>query len=469
MARFVRTGDPAWAKINIRTVQGNFQADIVQVFTPGGRRVLSSVRESRLGITDVDLIPAPSRRSISDQRLAHYYLWTASGLVEVQAASIHPTGDPYRRGTPRGLLAGGRLWDDEHLATIEKLTASRIRLLPATTADDSFADGADTAFRIRLPGPDGRTTALLEFTRPEISVEQFTRPTRQVIASVALVDGVMMVLLLLALRSNVTQPLSSVTRYLSSGDVGALERLRRSGSEFRRIAQMLAEHDRNQAELRESRRQYRELTQRLVQVQEGERAHLARELHDEIGQTLTGLNLMLAGIDPTRADAADRRDAARALVTDLMGQVRGLSLTLRPPMLDDLGLLPTLTWFIQRFTAQTGVAVALRHSALERRFSPAVETAAYRIVQEALTNVARHSGAAEARVNVWADDDALHLQIEDHGAGFPSRPDGTPSVSHTGGLIGMRERAELVGGTLAVDSTPDSGTLVSVTLPLPIA
>src|SRR5262249_42628543 len=124
---------------------------------------------------------------------------------------------------------------------------------------------------------------------------------------------------------------------------------------------------------------------RLLEVQESERRHLALELHDEVGQLLTGLLFSLqscAGLPPERI--GQRLGEAQGLLKDLTAHVRDLSLRLRPTMLDDLGLLPAVLWHFERYTAQTGVRVAFEHSGLERRFHPDVETAAYRIVQEAL-------------------------------------------------------------------------------------
>ena len=214
-------------------------------------------------------------------------------------------------------------------------------------------------------------------------------------------------------------------------------------------------------EVRASQERLQSLSRRLVEVQEGERRHLARELHDEIGQALTGLKLIL-GMGPGGPGLTD----AQALIGDLLARVRELSLELRPAMLDDLGLLPALVWYFERYRARTGVQVVLKHAGLEgRRFDADVETAAYRIVQEALTNVARHAGAREATVRLYAQGDCLGAQIEDRGKGFDV--DAVFPARASGGLSGMRERAELLGGRLTVESSPGAGTLVAVEFPLP--
>jgi PAS domain S-box-containing protein len=199
------------------------------------------------------------------------------------------------------------------------------------------------------------------------------------------------------------------------------------------------------------------LSRRLMEVQELERRKIALELHDEIGQVLTGLKLTLelgSRLPPTEVNG--NLEHARVLVNELMSRVRNLSLDLRPAMLDDFGLLPTLLWHFEHYTAQTHVAVSFKHSGLERRrFQPEVETAAYRLVQEALTNVARHAHVANVVVRVWADQQKLSIEVEDFGQGFDMD---LLSTGETSGLAGMRERTMLLGGQLRIDSRVGEGT-----------
>jgi PAS domain S-box-containing protein len=218
-------------------------------------------------------------------------------------------------------------------------------------------------------------------------------------------------------------------------------------------------------QVRAGRERLQALSHRLVEVQEIERRGIARELHDEIGQLLTGLKLVLEMSTGVKADTLKARLAeAQALVNELMARVRDLSLNLRPAMLDDLGLLPALLWHFERYTAQANVRVDFQHSGLEGRLTPGIETAAYRIVQEALNNVARHAGVTEATVRLWVDQDTLNVQIQDQGAGFD--PDATLAATTSIGLVGMRERAALLGGSLTVESAPGAGTRVTAELPL---
>ena len=207
------------------------------------------------------------------------------------------------------------------------------------------------------------------------------------------------------------------------------------------------------------------LSSRLLEVQESERQHLARELHDEIGQMLTGLRLLLRPNGESQVEEpSSRLVQARSLVDDLLGRIRRLSFDLRPADLDQLGLLPAFLALFERYTAQTGVQVDFRHQGLAGRFGPHVETGAYRVVQEALTNTARHAGVAGVTVRVWTDAGQLHLHVEDRGCGFDA--EATLRAPWSSGLIGMRERVLLLGGSVTIESTPGAGTTITVELPI---
>jgi len=210
------------------------------------------------------------------------------------------------------------------------------------------------------------------------------------------------------------------------------------------------------------------LSRKLVEAQEVERRTIAQELHDDVGQSLTGLKLILERL--ARQDSAvflpDLLQAGR-VAGELLTKVRELALDLRPSMLDDLGLLPALLWQIERFTSLSQVRVDFHHQGLERRFPAAVETALYRIVQEGLTNVARHAQVEQASVSLWADQSFVHLTLEDAGVGFSPSPEaalGNPSL----GLSGIEERVAALKGQVEVESAPGEGTRLRVDLPLEI-
>jgi PAS domain S-box-containing protein len=208
----------------------------------------------------------------------------------------------------------------------------------------------------------------------------------------------------------------------------------------------------------------RALLEQVLRVQEDERRNLARELHDEVGQALTALKLML-GARPSSGKGRRTaiRDEAGAIVDDLLTRIRDLSLDLRPPMLDDFGLMPALTWHLDRYRARTGIQVRLEAEGIEDRFPGEAETAAFRVVQEALTNVARHAGVKEATVQVGSDAATLRVAVSDAGGGFDAA-----SVLPTviGGLAGVRERVRLVGGQVDIVSSVGGGTRVDARIPI---
>jgi PAS domain S-box-containing protein len=221
----------------------------------------------------------------------------------------------------------------------------------------------------------------------------------------------------------------------------------------------ITEHKKAEVEKARLFEQLQRLSRQLLQAQEAERHALARELHDEIGQRLTGLSLMLSSQHPSPDQLID----AQAVVRDLIGRLRNLSLDLRPTILDDLGLLPALVWLFERYTAQTNVSVRFEHRLLEaQRFAPEVEITAYRIVQEALTNVARYAGVTEVTVRLWTDRDTLSVSIADQGHGFDPQMVATRTST---GLAGMAERVALLGGDLTIESAPGAGTRVTAVVP----
>ncbi|MBI4203294.1 MAG: PAS domain-containing protein [Chloroflexi bacterium] len=205
----------------------------------------------------------------------------------------------------------------------------------------------------------------------------------------------------------------------------------------------------------------RALSNKLAELQETERRHLARELHDEIGQALTGLRFVL---ESGREHGPNKIEEGLTIINDLIQQVHDLSLDLRPTVLDDLGLLPALAWYIERYSSQRSIKVNFKHRGLDRRFPPAIETAVYRIVQEGLTNISKYANVTTADVSIWTTNSTLEVQIEDSGVGFDVAKALTPPNSS--GLVGMKERVALVGGVFTIDSAPMEGTRLFALLPL---
>jgi len=215
----------------------------------------------------------------------------------------------------------------------------------------------------------------------------------------------------------------------------------------------------------------RELQRQLADAQEEERRRISRELHDHMGQHLAALILGLETLKDSVANPRDRRRVQRlqALASALGSEVHDLALELRPTALDDLGLYSALRHYADQWSGRYDIPVDVHSNGLDRpRLPPAIETALYRIVQEGLTNVARHAHATRASVIVEQRNGIVQLILEDDGRGFPV--DGVlnaPLSRGHLGVLGMRERAVLAGGTLDIESAPDRGTTLFVRVPVP--
>ncbi len=224
------------------------------------------------------------------------------------------------------------------------------------------------------------------------------------------------------------------------------------------IIRDITKRQKNESVLREYADRMKILSRRLIEVQEAERRNIALELHDEIGQILTGLKLTLEM--SSRLPEGELRASlagAQALVNELMTRTRELSLDLRPATLDHLGLMSALLRHFRHYNSQTQVNVDFQQDGLEgRRFSPELETAAFRIVQEALTNIARHSASEAAVIRIWAKKKKLTIRIEDNGKGFDTKA--AFAAHQSSGLAGMRERVLLTGGIFNVKSRSGLGT-----------
>jgi PAS domain S-box-containing protein len=222
--------------------------------------------------------------------------------------------------------------------------------------------------------------------------------------------------------------------------------------------------------LEEANERLRFLSRRLFQVQEDERRHLARELHDEIGQTLTAakINLQIIAPDvPTKL--AGRLDDSIQLLDRLLGQVRELSLDLRPPLLDELGLVPTLRWLVDQQAQRAGLRVTFHTDVDGLTIDPTVQTTCFRVAQEAITNIIRHSGAQKVTVVLRRRAGRLWLSVRDDGAGFDPAAIPQETSHHSRlGLVSMKERMLLVSGGLEVRSAPGKGTEIRAWFPVAI-
>jgi len=231
---------------------------------------------------------------------------------------------------------------------------------------------------------------------------------------------------------------------------------------FNAMTADLAQADRERQEREQLRTR---LLEQVITAQEEERKRIARELHDETGQSLTSLMVRLQMVNQQcpLPDVQEQLDGVRALVAQTLDGVHNLAVELRPSVLDDLGLAAALRRYVQDYQARYPVEVDLVMMGLEERLPPAVETAVYRIIQESLTNIARHAQAQTVSVLVEHGHGRIRAIIEDDGVGFDEQ---VAARNGRLGLYGMRERAELLNGTLTIESTPGQGTSIFIEVPL---
>lgn len=232
----------------------------------------------------------------------------------------------------------------------------------------------------------------------------------------------------------------------------------------------VTEKRRGERAMEDYARRLRLLSQQVMEVQENERRNLARELHDEIGQQLTMIKLTLAGLATRDARMHEELAESLAAVSSLMQQVRDLSLDLRPSMLDDLGLAPTLRWYVGRIAKLAVIATHLDLPPEFPRLKPEIETLCFRVAQEAITNVMRHADASTLRLELGIQGDDVVLSVRDDGIGFEQEAARQRAMrGGSAGLLGMQERAALAGAQLDLVTAPGQGSRLQLSVPMKTA
>jgi signal transduction histidine kinase len=251
-------------------------------------------------------------------------------------------------------------------------------------------------------------------------------------------------------------------------------RLRREIIQRRAAERALKKSERHYSELlQESRRmqeQLRHLSHQLLSAQEEERKIISRELHDEIAQTLTGINVQLADLKATAGldikDLQTKITRTQRLVEKSVQIVHRFARELRPSVLDDLGLIPALHSFVKALSERTHIGVRLRIFAGVEHLDSDIRTVIYRVVQESLTNVARHARASQVELCIEGLSDTVNMKIKDNGRSFSVERMLNAKRNNRLGLLGMRERVEMVGGRFHIESAPGKGTTVDVQIPI---
>jgi PAS domain S-box-containing protein len=231
------------------------------------------------------------------------------------------------------------------------------------------------------------------------------------------------------------------------------------------VLEDITERKRAERELQRSFEELQALNAQLHSVREEERTRLARELHDQLGQALTAIRIDLAAMKsvPARDQQLQRIDAILGLVDETIHSVRRISTELRPGILDDLGLVAAVEWAAEEFQARTGIECQVSLPETNPAIDVERATALFRIFQETLTNIARHAGATQARISLSQENGYLSLEVRDNGCGIGRDQ---PSASGSLGILGMQERALLLGGEFQIADDPGSGTIVQVRIPV---
>lgn len=262
-----------------------------------------------------------------------------------------------------------------------------------------------------------------------------------------------------------------VTQQLRAGDLTARSGLPQGLGELDQLVMafddMAEALDHREVEHARAESALKRLSRQLLDAQEGERRAIARELHDELGQALQALKINLQTAQRFPQNSGQRLQESIGIVDQTLQQVRNLSLDLRPSLLDDLGLVAALEWYVDRQAQRVGFVGHFTATPHDLRVDPALETVCFRVVQEALTNVVRHAQAQRVWVAVERSDSELHLQVRDDGVGFDVLSARERAVrGGSFGLLGMRERVELIGGSLEMTSVLTQGTTICVRFPL---
>ncbi len=388
-----------------------------------------------------------------------------------ELSSIHDIADAVLAGDPRedtlrlvAERAQAALGCSQVYIALPGEDASTLTVVAAAGA------GADRLLGIELPAGASKIGTAIR-ARRSVIVDDLTADPDAHQPTVALLGIRSQVIVPLVHRSQVLGAITAGDeregRVLTAADRRVLETYATRAVLAIVIARVLsAERERLEAEgrlraseLREAGR--RETLRRVVDAQEHERRRIARELHDETGQALTSVLLGLRLIEEVSPDVRAAVTELRETITAAIQELRALAVDLRPKALDDFGLGAAIERLADTYSRRTGIVVDVHVAGLSDRLPEDVETALYRIIQESLTNVAKHAGAATASVTVHRRPRLISIVVEDDGAGFdPTR------VTDGLGLTSMRERAELVSGTVRVESRPGGGTTIAVEVPL---
>jgi signal transduction histidine kinase len=374
---------------------------------------------------------------------------TRDFLIDPQVA----TGGQYRND-----LLSVRTSMEKLLAELESLTEDKNALDRLRHEIDSYWDSMEPVFDWT---PQEKAERGFRFLRQQVL------PRREAVISMTQEINKLNADSLANVTRRMSQNQEAFRQYLGgmSGAVLILG-LVIAGVSFFYISRLERRSEEERRRIEHAEQEMRLLSQKLVQAQEEERRSISRELHDEIGQMLTGLRLELRNLEElhTAPNSEFQKHLAeiKALAETVMRAVRDLAMGLRPSMLDDLGLGPALEWQAREYSRRNGIPATVEIDGDLENIEEDLRTCVYRVVQESLTNCARHAQAKNVRIAVHGGKSEIVATIQDDGTGFPNVNTAPRGI----GLIGMEERARELGGVMTVWSQPNKGTIVEIKLPL---
>jgi signal transduction histidine kinase len=402
----------------------------------------------------------------------------AETLAHLTAFTIHPSiyfSDP---AALEEALSGTRQDEDvayivvvdpagKRLAAFHPERATRGGIARRTFGGGHSPDGR--LFEVTTPVRDGER--VLAFLHIGLSLERLNRELAQMRIAIALLSAVILAIglaIVMLTSTLLTRPLRAVaagaTR-IAAGDLehrvpaGRADEIGQLASSFNDMAEKVSERD---AALRRSHEQLRLLSRRLLSVQEEERLRIAREVHDELGQALTAMKIELQQIGTREESLREPLRAISRSIDEIVDLVRRIAADLRPAILDDLGISAAIEQQLRRLRETTGIRTELA-IAEEPQVDVLTGATLYRITKEALANVVRHAGATDVQVSLAVADGAAILEIHDNGRGLEESAIADPRSL---GLIGIRERAEMLGGSAMMERAAEGGTTIRVALPL---
>lgn len=331
-------------------------------------------------------------------------------------------------------------------------------------------DGFDAVFE-RVDTEADLTARVASFV-PQVVLSDFSLPGYSGMAALELVQNLSPHTPFIFVSGTIGEERAIESLKCGASDYVLKTNLARLGSAVRQALERTAERTaraRAEAELAEAHQRQRMLSRRLIRAQERERAELARELHDEVGQAFTALKIQLEMLrrakDPDETSV--RIDECADIVASALSQVRNLSLGLRPPQLDEFGLVSALRSHVERMARTATIEIAFEADPQIGRLHPDIEIACFRIAQESLTNALRHAEARRVRIVLRINADTLALIVQDDGRGFDVRAANEKALNGTSmGVAGLQERALLAGGFVKIESEVGSGTEVVARFPL---